>query len=626
MATDNVKNVGELRPTQMMFTYGVGAIVDLPYLSVIVTGLEDWLADPGVAREIHEERLLRAARWELGAQLKSLLSPPALPEIGFSSPFEEAARVGVPVAAFPRWLLCPQCRLLAPLSSGLFDLKYNPYHPERTRYEHTNCPKAKKPPTVVPARFMVACENGHLDDFPWINFVHGGPTNCAAILRLTEYGPGGEARDLVVTCETCGQSRRLSEAFGESGKRTMPLCRGRRPHLRDFDDHECELPVRAILMGASNLWFPYVFASLAIPTASARLAQLVEDHWATLQHLQSEQNVALLRQIGQLSAFLGYTDVELWQAIEEKHAQDQTGQGVDPLDLKGPEWDMFTHPQASPNTEDFRLREAAIPDGFENTLARVVLVERLREVRALVGFTRIDAPGEFGEQPDAASGRRMEISRQKPAWIPASEVRGEGIFIQFREDALQAWLNHAEVRQREADFLDAHTRWRRARNLQPLDAHFPGLRYVLLHAFAHALMRQLALECGYTAASVRERIYACDPQWRDNCKEPQAGVLIYTAAPDSEGTLGGLVSLGEPEQLHRHIRAALHSARLCASDPLCAENLPGQRGLTLHGAACHACLFAPETACERGNKYLDRSLLVPTVERDDLAFFTENLT
>jgi hypothetical protein len=131
-------------------------------------------------------------------------------------------------------------------------------------------------------------------------------------------------------------------------------------------------------------------------------------------------------------------------------------------------------------------------------------------------------------------------------------------------------------------------------------------------------MRQLSLECGYTAASLRERLYSRGP---DDPNGPMAGLLIYTSAPDSEGTLGGLVSLGEPTTLERHILLALEAARLCASDPLCAENPPGLRGQTLHAAACHACLFAPETSCERGNKYLDRSTLVKTVERDDLAFF-----
>ena len=485
MSTSRPRNVGELRPTQMMFTYGVGAIVDLPYLSVIVMGLDDWSVDPGVAREIHEERLLRVVRWELGSQVQKLLSPPALQETtGLPNPFDEPARVGVPVASFPRWMLCPKCRLLAPLGSGLFELKHDPYHPDRSRYVHITCTKAKKPPTVVPARFMVACENGHLDDFPWVEFVHEGPTNCAAILRLFEFSPTGEARDLYVRCDECDRSRPLSYAFGDSGKKTMPTCRGRRPHLRDYDDQDCDLQVRAILLGASNLWFPDVLITMAIPAESTRLAQMVADHWATLKHFPDVASVTLLRTIGQLGAFHGYTDDDVWRAIQEKREQEDTDQGPDPLDLKGPEWELFTHPDASFNTEDFRLREVGVPADFQAVLERVVLVERLREVRALVGFTRIDAPGEFGESPDAAAGQRMSLSRRPPAWVPAAEVRGEGIFVQFKESQIRSWLARAAVHERDAEFLESHRRWRQARFIEPPEANYPGLRYLLLHSFA----------------------------------------------------------------------------------------------------------------------------------------------
>ena len=131
-------------------------------------------------------------------------------------------------------------------------------------------------------------------------------------------------------------------------------------------------------------------------------------------------------------------------------------------------------------------------------------------------------------------------------------------------------------------------------------------------------MRQLSLECGYSAASLRERIYA-RPQ--TDTQSAMAGILIYTSAPDSEGTLGGLVSLGETETLGTYIAQALESAHLCANDPLCAEHTAGQHGHSIHAAACHACLFVPETSCERGNRYLDRSTLVKTVERDQLSFF-----
>ncbi len=201
--------------------------------------------------------------------------------------------------------------------------------------------------------------------------------------------------------------------------------------------------------------------------------------------------------------------------------------------------------------------------------------------------------------------------------MPTSEIRGEGVFLQFSEQAIEAWVR--KTREREGEFFEAHKRWRKNRGLEPNDG-FPTMRYVLLHSLAHALIRQFAVECGYTTASIRERIYSRPP---GGDGEPMAGVLLYTAAPDSEGTLGGLVALGDPKALGRHLDQALEAMRLCASDPLCAEHHPIKDGLTLHGAACHACLFLPETSCERGNKYLDRSVLVSTVESDDLAFFTE---
>jgi len=147
-----------------------------------------------------------------------------------------------------------------------------------------------------------------------------------------------------------------------------------------------------------------------------------------------------------------------------------------------------------------------------------------------------------------------------------------------------------------------------------VDGDYPGIRYAMLHTLAHLLIRELALECGYNAASIRERIYA------ENMDIPQAGILIYTAAADSDGTLGGLIELGKPENLGRLLKQALERAKVCSSDPLCSEHDPG-KDRTLHAAACHACSFVAETSCERGNRYLDRALLVPTFEHAEAGFF-----
>lgn len=613
--------VGELRPSQILFTYGIGAIADLPNLSTMVMGLEGW--DKNRTIELNEERLLAAVRHELGSQVKDLRSPPIPPDTdGPFDPFDEVARIGIPVAPFPTWMVCPRCRLLAPLQSGLFELKTNPYRPNDARYVHKNCPRAKKSPTVIPSRFLVACEHGHLDDFPWHYFVHRGPSDCKGSLRFEEYGVTGAATDIMVRCDGCdAKARRLSEAFGESGKQNMPRCRGRHPHIRNFDE-DCSQQMRGMLLGASNSWFGITLSALSIPVASNQLAQLVQQNWNVLGKSPNLEMLQFLLSTmqssrGEFQEFAKYSIEDIWKTIESIQ---QGYEELDAQDLKTPEWEVFSLSVSTQNTTEFQLRPVTPPVGYESYFDKVVLVERLREVRALVGFTRIQSPGDFDDAGAIPAEHRAPISRNAPLWAPASEVKGEGIFLQFEESGLRNWENQAQVYQRGQRTLEAQKQWLRARNLDPSQVLFPGMRYLLIHSFAHALMRQLAIECGYNAASLRERIYSKQPNEENG---PQAGVLIYTAAPDSEGTLGGLVSLGEPKTLSYHIAQALIGMRLCASDPLCADHKPNLGAPSLHWAACHACLFSPETSCERGNKYLDRSLLVPTFADKNLAFFRE---
>ncbi len=611
--------VGELRPSQVLTTFGIGSIVDLPNLSVMVMGLEDWPLKDTV--EIGEQRLLASVKEVHGEQVRALRSVPVAPDTVQPGPFDPAALVGIPVAPFPRWMVCPYCRRLAPLDSDLFKL-VTPYRTDQVRFVHSNCIKPGKPPTVVPARFVVACKNGHLDDFPWRDYVHRGPTTCLGGLKLIEPSATGRAADIFVKCEgeNCNRARPMSDAFMDLS--AMPVCSARRPHLRDFDGNGCKTPggqemrMEPMLQGASNAWFGLTLSALAIPQASGKLQHLVDEHWTILEKVQSEQNIELLRQVTQqLRDLSEYSPSEIWQAVQAKRDA-EPDDSSEPADLKGPEWEVFIDPDSAERGRDFQLRMAEPPKRYAKYFDKIVLVERLREVRALIGFSRIESPSDYDNPAAFPASQRAKLSRTQPTWIPASEIRGEGLFFHFKEDLVQKWVTKA--RHLDAIFLEAHKQWRSARKLEPPHEFYPGVRFVLLHSFAHALIRQLAVECGYTTASLRERIYSRSP---GEDKPEMAGVLIYTAAPDSEGTLGGLVSFGQPDTLERHLDQALDSMRLCASDPLCAEHHPYRDGTTLHSASCHACLFAPETSCERGNKYLDRAVLVSTVERSDLAFF-----
>ncbi len=613
-AASDKRKVGDIRPSQLLFTYGVGAIVELPNLSVMVMGLDDWPIEQG-ASEITEPRLLKAVQHELGRQVLKLLTPPVTSESTSyqASPFDDAANVGVPVAPFPRWLLCPFCRLLAPIQSDLFELKLDPYRRDRSRYVHRICNKKGKAPTAVPARFLVACERGHFDDFPWVQFVHRGKTECRYELRLYELGASGEVADIQVECVKCEKTRRLSDAFSEEGKAELCHCKGRWPHLRKFDENPCQGKQRAILLGASNSWFPMMLSALHIPGTTDKLGQLIEMNWAELEECESTREVKLKRKL--LKGLATHTEEQIWDAVAKK----KSGKGQDEedaQDLRDPEWQAFSTPDPNLNSRDFRLRVVEAPKQYRHVIEKVVLAERLREVRSLIAFTRIESPGDYTEIGSLPEEQRVPLCRLQPKWVPTSEVRGEGVFLHFSEKAIEAWIKKAKSR--DSQFFEAHRRWRTTRGLPP-DEGYPTMRYVLLHSLAHALIRQFSLECGYTTASIRERIYSRPPGGE---REPMAGVLLYTAAPDSEGTLGGLVGLGEPKTLGRHLDQALESMKLCTSDPLCAEHHPFRDGLTLHGSACHACLFLPETSCERGNKYLDRAVLVSTVENAELAFFT----
>jgi hypothetical protein len=405
----------------------------------------------------------------------------------------------------------------------------------------------------------------------------------------------------------------MVEAFDREHQ-ILPACRGRHPQLNRFET-DCSQTLRPILLGASNGWFPVAMTVLSVPTQRGRLEQLVEDHWVILEHATSLEILRAFRGAGQLTAFSDFADDALWGALENYRNRDVETQSD--ADLKTPEWEVFADPELAPQGEDFRITPIAAPNGIHG-LSGVLLAERLREVGALIGFTRVEPPDE-GSANDGPI--RAPITSAPPGWILAAEVRGEGVFLRLDEGVLAEWLVRPEVRARERTLLDGYRRWRLARRLPADDAGFPGALQIAIHSLSHALLREFAIECGYGAASIRERVYGV----AEDGVVRQAGLMLYTAAPDSEGTLGGLVQLGRPENLGRLLRRALEGASLCSSDPLCAEHDPtGDR--SLHGAACHACLFAAETSCEQGNRFLDRALIVPTLASEPAAALFDTWT
>ncbi|NVZ71521.1 DUF1998 domain-containing protein [Pseudomonas costantinii] len=608
--------VGSVRPSQLLWTYGPGALIDLPNVSVITSGIDVWEKDR--CQPLIENRLLAAVQKVLGPQVESLRMPP-FTKGDSVDPFSAEANVGVPVRPFPRWLRCVKCGLLSPYDSGLFELKESRYRPEATRFVHQGCRGSKgdqpaKDADAVPARFLLACKNGHLDDFPWQWFVHSGPRDCIGTLRFYESGASLQTENLWVKCDTCGAARNMAQAFGRIGKENLPGCRGRHPHLDQFE-LDCDAEPRAVLLGATNSWFPISLSALAIPQAKDGLAQLVEDGWSFFVDLDEPEEVLLtiklLKKTGSLPGIDQYSAEAIWAAIEAYRSGGD--EGVTEADIKGPEWRVLIEQSPVNDYPHFMSEAVGVPNGFQGKISRVLLLKRLREVNALLGFTRVEAPDDSGGSGTGPI--QAPLSRTKPDWVPANQVHGEGIFIQFDEQSIAEWEQGAEVQAADVSLRGGHKGWRNSRHLRPPEDGYPGARYVMLHTLAHLLIRELALECGYNAASIRERIYAEVSEEGNQC-----GFIIYTAAADSDGTLGGLVELGKPENLERLLVQALRRARICSSDPLCAEHDP-QKDRSLHAAACHACSFVAETSCECGNRYLDRAMVVPTFENAKAAFF-----
>ena len=589
--------IGDVRPSQVITTFGPGAIVDLQTLSIIVAGIDRWPKDEDLA--IREPRLQRALR------VRRFFAAKASEGSFFNR------RGTVPAYLFPKYQVCPVCQTLSVIGEGFaeYDSKW-----QEITCKAPGCKgRGRLRATTLPAPFIVACPAGHIDDFPWRDYVHGGPTSCRKRMQLFSIAKTGTVADIMVTCE-CGDKMSASHAFGERAASTLGKCTRRRPWLGDNRDATAcpnETEVRAMQRGATNAWFPLVRSALAVREAATPIGIALNScSPKQIERIDTVQKLKVLLEMGMFPSLEGFSSEEAWTAIQKQRGEIET----DDIDLRWPEWLAFRDPSSSMNESDeLFLQAGKVPEGFAGLVSRVVLARKLLEVRALVGFTRIDAAATVGD--DATGVEIAPIYRERPDWLPAVEVRGEGIFIELSEDAVAKWEARQEVRLRVGAMEEKFRQWQSERRGHP--SLFPGSRYVLLHSLAHVLMRQLSLDCGYSASSVRERIYSStDP------KRKMAGILIYTASPDSEGSLGGLVDLGSSQRLPDLIRGALQAATRCSSDPLCADHRPDVHA-TINAAACHACILASETSCEAFNRFLDRNVLVPTMASNTLAFFSQ---
>lgn len=595
----NFPRRGAVRRTQAITTYGVGSLIAVDQESFIVSGLDDaeqsWSRDE--SPRVYERRLARVL------EVDYFRLPPAS---------DDSSRDGLRVRRFPLMHSCPKCNDLQ---------RHRDFNPPTGRSICGTCDE-----DLVPSRFVVACEAGHLDEFPYWQWVHrstergataGG--RCGGKLKMRTTGRTSSLRSILVSC-TCGRAPEVSMegSFRRQALKDLGLtCRGTRPWLgASTSTPGCGLPLRTLQRGSSAVWQPVLKSALSIPPWSNRREDPLAEHWDALRQYNKREHVEIYLK----GAFPGKpcpVPLDEVMALLTAENEEDPGESAPTSDhryraLRTMEYERLR----SGNQDSERSRDEQFvcesPLGDPSVLDPLgitgpMLVKKLREVRALKAFTRlVDAES-------TTDSTEMRLSERPLPWLPAIEVRGEGVFLRLDEDRLGAWEKSVAVAARVERMRTAHQRVLEQRADDPSRVvPSPATpRMVLLHTLAHILINEWSLEAGYPAAALRERLYAADEM---------AGVLVYTATSDSAGSLGGLVAQGEPETLGRTLRSAVRRADWCSADPLCIESeASGAGGINL--AACHACAMLPETSCEHNNVLLDRALLVGTSDDPRLGYF-----
>ncbi|MEZ5343568.1 MAG: DUF1998 domain-containing protein [Acidimicrobiales bacterium] len=607
-----------LRRAQLISPFGPGALVVGPDgVSMIVAGLDHWYRRSGGTSSSAEIAEFLVSEWRLERELgvSELRLPPEYRE---PQRFVDVPNVGlqIPLLRFPLWSFCPRCQRLQ---------ESPPTARERPRC--SACAERGRSPLLMQVRFIAMCDKGHLLDFPWRQWVHRSlAPDCDQAMSLKQLG-GASLASALVTCE-CGRSRSLSrivEATSESTVLSSTLapdegvytCPGLMPWLGAGASEMCGRPVRGSLRGASNLYFARTRSAIYLPRetpdAPQALIDLLENPpYAAIVTLARQSSFELPpQQVRSVSSvpLQPFSDSQISAALQLMQHPETAIQeapvivGDDPeTAFRRAEFRLLREPHSF---EDLLIHRDEIDryrPGLPIEISRVTRVDKLRETRAFTGFSRVVAEDGRTEEDRRRHLRLAPLLRGED-WLPAYVVRGEGVFLELDEERLQKWETRDDVQRRVAPLIQ---RFSDVRSERSLATRTITPRFVLMHTLSHLLMNRLTFESGYSSAALRERLFVSS-----SAEAPMAAVLVYTAAGDADGTLGGLVSLARPEALGSIMTTALDGARWCSTDPICTEigDRGGQGPDSCNLAACHNCALVPETACEEFNRFLDRALV-----------------
>ena len=617
---------GAVRRAQLIAPFGTGAMsVVREGVSLICAGLDHWFFREGTEQREIDLNEYKISEWRLERLLgvSSLRLPPDYREKRPYGTQPPNWGLTVPFLRFPQWHYCLDCGLMA-------ERPLNDIGQVHGRIRCEDCFRKRRNRLAVQVPFVAMCDAGHLQDFPWREWVHHTATPlCQGKLRLIGIGLATLAGQKVICdCKAERSLAQITTADEESSYMTRNLdasgaeflCQGKRPWLGAEAAVSCIRPLRGSLRSATNVYYPIVRSSIFLPRggdqAPEELVTLLGDpplstvmslfastlnQTPTPDQLRAQHNHLLGKfSDTQISAAIGIatgtapSDAELATAVGDDR---EAGY-------------RFEEYQAlrTPIEEKYLTLRSANLSKYDSDVGKffslIMLAESLKETRALAGFSRV-----YPENTQTLAEKRAMLWLEEPqsdkAWLPASITYGEGIFLELNQSRLEMWLRTTgkAVTARLQPLVDNYAKLQEKRHTRSIEI---TPTFVLLHTFSHLLMNRLTFECGYSSASLRERIYVSSAQGTE-----MAGLLIYTAAGDADGTMGGLVRMGKHGFFEPVVRRALEGAAWCSADPVCMElGARGQGPNSCNLAACHSCALVPETACEEFNRFLDRALCI----------------
>jgi hypothetical protein len=618
-----------LRRSQLVTTFGPGAlVVSTEGDTAIVGALDKWYHDKNGRRltalgeyEIQEPRLKSLLN------VKHLLLPPDFrPSEQYRSENSAIVQtntdVYIPLLRFPTWHYCPHCKTLHQL-------------PLSSRTSWADCKECAQLRKMIQVPFVIVCTQGHISDFPWREWVHKDehPT-CTGSMKLVSTG-GATLDSLKVKCTGCAKERQLrgitsrASADGDDNgvsmlsrilnedKGKLYQCPGTKPWFgSEKEAEECTCYPVAVLKNSVNVYFPNTISAIHLPGRSDEVEELIdmfEKYGVTSTYLGTYESMeGKIKFVMQTcpAEIVDYkrSDIELAILYTENQGErtedtDSAVVGKMERELRRKEFETLIHEVDSKSLRVITewTQNDGDTDDISSYFHQINRITKLKETIVLTGFNRLYVDQESLGLSDVRMGRGLLFKDTKSTennWLPAFRVYGEGIFFTLSQEKLNAWEEKEDLQAYFQRFIR-----RRSKSVKNLGFIEITPRYLMLHTLAHLIIDELALTCGYNAAALRERLYL---------EKNQSGILIYTSSGDSDGTFGGLVRMGKTVNFFPVVRKALNNAVWCSSDPVCSEiGMSDGQGINfLNGAACHSCAYLPETSCELGNLYLDRTLLI----------------